>query len=314
MITGPRARRAPRVCSALALIVIAGAPLGAQESLSAARDLYASASYDEALAMLNRLQPAGDAADDRRAINQYRAFCLLALGRVPEAERAIEAVVAAQPSYHPSDDDASPRLRATFGDVRRRLLPGIIQQRYAGAKASFERKDYSAAAEGFGNVVDLLADPDVAVAASQPPLSDLRTLAAGFRDLSVGAAAPPQRAAAAPGGAPLPDPLPEPPRPAPPALPAVFGATDANVVPPTVVRQGLPPLPSIAFKTGEGLLAVVVDEKGGVESVSMLESVHPTFDGQIVEAARAWRYKPATLNGVPVRFRRIVQIKLAPDR
>ena len=45
--------------------------------------------------MLNRLPPSNRPTDEVRAIDQYRAFCLLALGRTAEAEHAIEAVVSA---------------------------------------------------------------------------------------------------------------------------------------------------------------------------------------------------------------------------
>src|SRR4249919_1440330 len=70
-----------------------------------ARDLYASARYDEALAVLNDLRPAdaGIAVADRKSIEQYRSLCLLALGRGTEAEGAIAAVVTADPSYLPNE-------------------------------------------------------------------------------------------------------------------------------------------------------------------------------------------------------------------
>ena len=58
--------------------------------LNTAKDLYASARYDEALSVLNGLR-IGDSAD-RRAVEQYRSLCLLALGRASEAESAIAAV------------------------------------------------------------------------------------------------------------------------------------------------------------------------------------------------------------------------------
>src|SRR5207245_3208948 len=122
---------------------------------------------------------------------QYRAFCLLALGRAADAEQAIEAVVTAEPSYNPSDSDASPRVRSAFTTVRRRMLPVIIQQKYGQAKAAFDRKEFAAAADGFGQVLVTLADPDVVADAMRPPLSDVRTLAVGFEELSAKAAAPP---------------------------------------------------------------------------------------------------------------------------
>ena len=47
-----------------------------------ARDLYASARYDEALAVLNDLRPAdASAVSDRKSIEQYRSLCLLATDR-----------------------------------------------------------------------------------------------------------------------------------------------------------------------------------------------------------------------------------------
>src|SRR5439155_13044813 len=140
---------------------------------------------------LDRLRAGGVRVDENRAVDQYRAFCLLALGKSTEAAQAIEAVVSADPSYHPSDSDVSPRVRAAFSDVRRRLLPDLAQQKYVQAKAAFDRKDYRIASESFGQLLELFADPDLAAAAARPPLTDLRMLAVGFRDLSMQALAPP---------------------------------------------------------------------------------------------------------------------------
>src|SRR5207248_2140850 len=72
-----------------------------------------------------------------------------------------------------------------------RMLPDIIQQKYADAKGAFDRKELATARTGFKQVLDLLADPDIAQAAAAPPLSEMRTLAAGFRDLSAPPPAPP---------------------------------------------------------------------------------------------------------------------------
>src|SRR3972149_5714031 len=72
----------------------------AQDSLTAARELYSSASYEEALAVLNRLRAStvpGVPGEESPAIEQYRAFCLLALGRSDEAYKATEAPLGAAP-------------------------------------------------------------------------------------------------------------------------------------------------------------------------------------------------------------------------
>src|SRR5437899_374961 len=130
--------------SFVAVIVLTAAGVSAQDGeLAAARDLYASAAYDDALTVLNRLRSSDHPAGQSRAIEQYRAFCLLALGRAADAEQAIEAVVAAEPSFQPGESDASPRIRSAFTTVRRRMLPSIIQQKYAQAKVAYDRKEFA---------------------------------------------------------------------------------------------------------------------------------------------------------------------------
>jgi protein TonB len=292
------------VAALVAGTVLAAAPAGAQDAdISAARELYASAAYDDALTMLNRLRSAEHPASQSRAIEQYRAFCLLALGRAADAEQAIEAVVAAEPSFQPGETDASPRIRSAFTTVRRRMLPSIIQQKYAQAKVAYDRKDFAAAADGFAQVLAALADRDVAVEAKQPPLSDLRTLAGGFQELAAKAAAPP------------PPPLPAPvvaaaAPPPPPAAPRIYTGGETGIVPPVVVNQALPPFPGQVIIPRNGKLEVIIDENGAVESAVMTGSVNQNYDAMVLTATKAWRYRPATLNGLPVKFRKTVQITI----
>jgi hypothetical protein len=306
----------------LAAIVAWPARLFAEDSLSAARDLYAAAAYEDALATLDRLRAGGVVkVDETRTVDQYRAFCLLALGKQAEAAQAIEAVVSADPSYYPSNNDVSPRVRAAFSDVRRRLLPDLAQQRYVLAKASFDRKDYRVAAESFGQLLDLFADPDLASAASKPPLTDLRMLALGFRDLSAQALVPPQPLAPTPAPAPVPAlgpqtppvaaaPPPSAPTPEPP--PRIFASSDTNVLPPAAIRQDVPSFSGTLFRPITGIIEVVVDENGGVMSATIRGPMNPQYDRQVLSAAAGWRYKPALLNGVPVRYRKFIQIALTP--
>src|SRR5258708_813809 len=293
---------------AACLLTSAGAQ-AQNNDLAAARDLYAAAAYDEALSLLNRLRSSDHAATDARAIEQYRAFCLLALGRATDAERAIEAVVAAEPTYHPADSDVAPRVRAMFTDVRRRMLPAIIQQKYAQAKVAFDRKEFASAASGFSQVLVTMADPDLAAGGAPPPLSDIRTLAVGFEELASKAVAPPP-----PPPAPVPAPVAVAPAapPAPPAPARVYTSDDANVVPPTPLNQALPAFRGMSPVQRIGRVEVVIDETGGVESAVMSVSVTPAYDKVALSAARAWRYVPATVNGAPVKFRKVVQITVKP--
>ncbi len=124
--------------TACAIVVATAGAAAGQGSLSTARDLYAGAAYEDALVLLDRLRADGPRSDEIPTIDQYRAFCLIALGRAVDAEQAIEAVVAAEPSFQPSGSEVSPRVRSAFSDVRRRVLPALVQGRYATAKAAFE--------------------------------------------------------------------------------------------------------------------------------------------------------------------------------
>jgi TonB family protein len=274
-----------------------------QDSIAAARDLYASAAYEDALAVLNRLPESNRPADETRAIEQYRALCLLALGRTQEAERAIEAVVAGEPMYRPAAD-VSPRVRTAFSDVRKRALPAIIQQRYARAKSEFDRKDFAAAAADFVQVLEVMNDPDAVAAVSQPPLADMRTLAMGFKDLAATAAAPPPLPAAPPPAAVEPPAAPRPPK--------IFTSADADIVPPMSLKQDLPAFPGTVPFARQGMIEVVIDEAGLVESALMRISVSNAYDALALAAARNWRYRPAMLNGAPVKFRKAVQVTIKP--
>jgi hypothetical protein len=297
-------RRLVQVLKASVLMALLGTPAMAQEGpLATARELYSQARYDEALAMLNGLRPQESSNPaNLRSIEQYRSLCLLALGRGAEAEAAIGAVVAADPMYQPTETEASPRVRAAFSEVRQRQLPEIARSRYAVAKATFDRKEYGNAEQQFRELLRLIDDPDMG-----GRLGDLRMLVTGFVDLSTAAATPP------------PEPKREDPPPAAPAAPAapdphrVYTSDDEGVVPASPIRQDVPRVPpQIATQARErGILDITIDEQGRVVNATLRLSLHPIYDTQLIASTREWRYQPATLNGRPVKFRKIVQITVS---
>jgi hypothetical protein len=297
-----------------ALILLSGAAVHAQapafapsgarnaDSISTARELYASARYDEALAVLNGLGSSSSSAPaERKLIEQYRSLCLLALGRADEAQEAIAAVVRVDPFYQPTEAEASPRVRATFADVRQRLLPDLAAARYAEAKRAYDRKSYAEAADRFRELVALLDDPQM-----KGRQSDLRTLAAGFVELAAAAAAPPPaKEEPAPAAAPTPV---EPKK----AVPKIYTAEDDGIVPPVAIKQEVPPVPAaiVGMTKDRGVLDLVIDEQGRVASMTLRTRVHPIYDSVLMNAAREWKYKPATMNGTPVKFRKLLQVTI----
>ena len=143
----------------------------ASDELARAKDLYRSASYDEALVALDQVarEISGPALIET---NELRLFCLIALDRKAEARAAIESMVNNDPFYRLSADQASPRVRTMFKDIRQSLLPGLVQREYASAKAAFDKQDPEASGQ-FERVLNLLDDP---LLTPTPAFTDLRTV------------------------------------------------------------------------------------------------------------------------------------------
>src|SRR5262245_32016125 len=219
-----------------ALVSVVSVQSGDTGSMTAARELYVSADYQRALDMLDRLAAANPTMTERQSIDLYRTFCFVALGKTGEADQVIAAMIARDPLFRPADADVPPRLRPLFTDKRRIALPSIVQSRYERAKGAFERSDYKTAADGFNEVLLVLADPDVASSVSRPPLSDLRVLAIGFKDLTVKALTPPP----VPQSEPLPPPPNAPPVVRAPQPPKIYDSNDRDVLAPVTLRQELP--------------------------------------------------------------------------
>lgn len=286
------------LCCLLLLVLIAP-EARAQDPIAKARELYAAAEYEDALTMLDGLAAGKHGVVDRQAVELYRMLCLLAVGRDDEADAAIEGIIAEDPLFRPGDD-LSPRMRTVFSDARRRLLPALIQQHYQQAKAAFDRQDYVAAASGFKRVVETVSDPDMTQAAAQSPLSDLRTLAAGFHDLSVKAIPPP------------PPPAPVAAAPVVPETPRIYSLEDKGAVAPIAIQQELPKFQGRIRPGGmTGVVEVVINEMGMVEAARTVVSLGAAYDELVADAANRWQYYPARVDGKPVKFRKRIQITVA---
>ncbi len=292
-----------RVASLLIwLVVFAHAVSAGEETLSQAKDLYASAAYDEALAVLDRLQ-ASASGSDATAIAEYRVFCLLALDRRDDARTTIEAILTDNPNYLPSPDLASPRIQTVFRDARKQLLPKIVLERYASAKAAFERKDPQVV-QRFEAVLALLDDPEFhdlskAMAAAKPePASNAAPTAASN---GAPAAATPENRVANPVSNPA---------------DVVYAARDVDVLPPVALSQKVPrwtpPRPSLAKQDFRGTLELLIDAQGAVVSAALRTSAHPLYDAELLKAARGWKFEPARKQGMPVRYLKIIDIHLTP--
>jgi TonB family protein len=279
----------------------------AQDSVQTVKELYAAAAYEEALAAVKRLE----ANQPQRDAEQYRLFSLFALGRVEEAQKAMEALISSDPAYVLDPAETPPRVQEVFRETRQRLLPDAARAIYLSARGALDRKEGAKAISEFERLIALI---DGAAAAASPSLAEMRILASGFLDLSRAQSAP-APAAQPPAASPA----------APPANGAASPAVAAEAapvsprvtaVPPVAIRQDLPPwLPTDVVTrraTYTGSVRVRVGADGRVISAELVSPVHPGYNQSLLQAARNWVYEPARTNGVAVEADVVVEVHLKP--
>jgi hypothetical protein len=141
-------------------------------------------------------------------------------------------------------------------------------------------------------------------------LRDLRLLADGYLEL-IRELETPKLLLSAP--APV---VPATPTPPVPAAPVASPAPTVRT-PPSVISQVIPPWPSEAGEidlANVGLLRVLISRTGRVSSATMIRSVHPRYDWELIASTRRWQYKPATIDGAPVESESTVEIRLSAPR
>jgi TonB family protein len=270
-----------------------GSAAAAQDTLEEAKAHYAAAAYEEALSTLTKLDAAP--AMNRVELEQYRAFCFIALGKMAEAERAVASLVAVDPRYVPSPNVASPKVLQLVSEMRKKELPAISRKLFEEGKDAFKEKDLPRAQRNFQLLLQLLDDPALK---GRPENEDLRVLAEGFAALSN----PPAAAPAAP----------------PPAAPATETVIRTSGVPasepPVPINQTLPAwMPTdraAALRDYVGATKVTIGIDGRVKSASIEKPTHPLYDARLLQAAKTWLFKPATRNGVAVESEKMIAVQL----
>jgi hypothetical protein len=310
----------------------------AQDSLDAAKDLYASAAYEEALSTLSRLSDGGGSAPAIvRQIDEYRAFCLYALGRTTEAESVAESLIRREPLAALDAADASPRIEEMFVSVRKRILPGLIRDQYRTTRALLDQKQYGAAEPRLAETRDMLSEAE-RLGVWDAGLADLSELVDGFLALSratmeTATLAPPQSTSAIPppqspptippaqSTSAIQSPQPTSAIPPPQSTSAIpseatgelrtYRIEDEDVTPPVTIYQVTPSVPAelLAFlRTPRRpiILDLTIDETGNVQKAEVRDPTNTIYDHLLVRAAAGWKYQPAMRNGVPVRYEKSV--------
>jgi TonB family protein len=331
---------------ATGLAGLLGTAAWAQDDFGGAKTLYVNASYEEALGVLDRQAgTVGTTGTRASELQHYRALCLIALGRTPEAEQAIALSVAADPFSIPDTSELSPRVASVFTTARGRLIPDVARANLAEGRQLMQKGDAAGASRRFEAVTKLLSEPGLA---GRADLSDLTLAANAFAELTRAQIAAAAAAAAAavppPQAAPAPAPTPPPaavstPAPSPAAAPARASAAPATAQP--APQSGVTLRPPAAMRPGEdgieasvainqalprwqpesqtaarlsfaGAVRVTIDTTGHVTQAVMDRSVYPPYDRLVLAAARNWLYRPAMRNGQPITSERVVEILLRP--
>jgi TonB family protein len=274
-------------------LLCAAAIASAQEPLTKAKALYDAAAYEEALTLLASVQVP--------EAQQYKALCMLALGRAQDATGAVELLITTSPTFEPSAEEVPPRFVTLVSEAKRKLLPGIARRTFSEGRDQFRTGDREAALKKFDLVMTLASSP---IFKETSEAEDLRTLASGFIELAR-ASAPPRPEP------PASTPAPEPAKVAA-AAPGAPAGPPPEVVQPVAIRQEIPPIPSGMSGLGSptASVKVVIGLDGKVVSASMQQPSHPLYDREVLRAAREWLYQPATLNGRPVPSEKVVTIQL----
>jgi TonB family protein len=274
----------------LALSQTPAPPAGAS-ALSRARSLYESAAYEEALSLLIAIEDPANVGE----VEQYRALCLLALGRPADAERALEEIVLRKPLFAMDVKDVSPRLVLMYRDVRLRLVPTVARNLFARGKASFDAKRYPQAATQLQELITLLSIEEPATSGNGLP--ELKQLADGFLKLALAETEAVHPSAGA-SGPDQPD--------------TVYSLADRTVIAPVEISRHVPTRVALGKNEGaglyQGLIEIVIDDAGLVRSARVVRSITPTYDASLLQATRDWRFQPATLNGAPVSYRKQFEI------
>ena len=256
------------------LMVVAAASAEArQDQLDAAKDPYASAAYEEALSTLSRLSEGGVAAPAvARQVDEYRAFCLYALGRTAEAELMAGSIIRREPLAELNSADASPRVEAMFAGVRKRILPSLIRDQDRKILGLITDKQFAAAEPRLAEVRSLLTTAE-RIGAWDERLADISVLVDGFLALARANASPAPAVAAVNETTAAPAPLASIPAESVPEAsgtigePPTYSVEDADVRPPIPIFQRVPTVPAellTILRTSRKpmMLAVTIDENG----------------------------------------------------
>jgi TonB family protein len=291
------------VQAVIAFLLLTASSNAAEGSLDDAKKLYAAASFENSLAALAQIDVAASKSPE---VLEYKALCLLALGRVAEAQSVVDTLVSTAPTFVPGDDDVPPRFVAVLNETRRRLLPEVTRRLFNDARDQFRARNQGLAKEQFEQVLRLTDD---GVWRETNDAGDLRTLASGFLELvnsapRIGDQRPSRSVESVPTAASS----------SPKVAGPVVKRPKTDLQPPIAIEQSMPkwrPTDAVtAQRRFTGAVRVRIGKDGHVIDAAIAVATDPDYDKQLLEAARSWRYTPGQRNGEPIEMEKLVTFSL----
>ena len=89
-------------------------------------------------------------------------------------------------------------------------------------------------------------------------------------------------------------------------------------MPPVALFQQFPPLPlalrpMMRLARPTVVLEMLIDETGAVQESVLRQAINPSYDTVLLTASRNWKYRPATKDGAPVKFRKLILVTITGD-
>src|SRR4051812_36229276 len=143
-----------------AVLIVTMAPATGVAAGNAVDDiatLYANAVFDEALALAARATADSTTPTaDLQPLRRLELLCEVALGHDVDAARTAEDIVRVEPIPSASEADLPPPVQKLLGEVRTKVVPALVRDRYQRGRARLEQKDYAHALEDFELVISLV--------------------------------------------------------------------------------------------------------------------------------------------------------------
>ncbi len=91
----------------------------------------------------------------------------------------------------------------------------------------------------------------------------------------------------------------------------VLSRDDPGVVPPALLSPRLTaPLQEESSSPDSSAIDIVISDRGVVESAKLASPVRDYREAMMLSAIKAWRFKPASVDGYPVRYRMRVYLSV----